>query len=152
VRIAAVIVLGVLGLRSSCKQQSRPTFRPGTGDLGQFILAEVVKRGGRPASARGLPAIAKQWQYSEDEAGVIIRTAIGHYPAIERFLQQAFGRPSIPPTVTTDGGLLGVYGVKAVGVGIQFGHDTKEAQVIVVRPISQEELAEGLKRALRNPR
>ena len=44
---------------------------------------------------------------------------------------------------------MGVYGVKAIGAGIQFGYDKDEAFLNILRPISMKEMAEHLPKALK---
>jgi hypothetical protein len=70
------------------------------------------------------------------------------YPAVEAFLRQAFGEPKIEPTETSDGGKLGVYRLSSKGGGIQFGYDTKQTQIIVIRPMSTDEILQGEAKAL----
>ena len=84
----------------------------------------------------------------EDKYGVVMRLPLGQFPAVEVFLRQSFGEPSIPVTDMTDSGRLGVYGVKAIGAAIQFGYDKEETFVHILRPISVEEMAEHLPKAL----
>jgi hypothetical protein len=109
-------------------------FAAGHGDVGQFILQQAISRGGSPAT-NSLPAIFGRWRYSEDKDGVVIRMSREQYSAVETFLRQAFGEPKIEPTETTDGGKLGVYRLSSKGGGIQFGYDSKQTQIIIIRPI-----------------
>jgi hypothetical protein len=39
------------------------------------------------------------------------------------FLRQAFGEPSMPISDLDNGGMVGMYDVKDIGVSIQFGYD-----------------------------
>jgi hypothetical protein len=124
-------------------------FTRGSGDAGQFILRQVVAHGGRPVSTNSLPLIGEQWSYFRDEYGVVMRLPHDRFPAVESFLHQSFGKPSVPLSETTDGGKVGIYGVKAIGAGIQFGYDKNEAFVNILRPISMEEMGEHLPKALK---
>ena len=54
----------------------------------------------------------------------------------------------MPVDDTTDGGKLGVYGVAAIGAGIQFGYDKGETFVNILRPISTKKLIEHLPKAM----
>ena len=122
-------------------------FTTGHGDAGQFILQQAIRRGCVPVSTNGLPAIAGRWRYSEDKDGVVIRMSREKYPSVEAFLQQAFGEPKLGPLDTTDGGKLGVYRLSAKGGGIQFGCDVRQTQVIVIRPMSTDEIMQGMAKA-----
>ena len=118
-------------------------FKSGRGDVGQFMLQQAISRGGSPAT-NALPSIAGSWRYSEDKNGVVIHMSRDQYPAVEAFLRQSFGAPRIEPTETSDGGMLGVYRLSEKGGGIQFGYDAKQTQVIILRPVSTEDILRGV--------
>ena len=140
--------LAILLLMALCGC-ARQHFSRGSGEAGQFILHQVVARGGRPVSTNSLPQIGEQWRYFQDEYGVVMRLPLSRFSAVEAFLRQSFGEPSMPVADTTDGGKLGVYGVKAIGAGIQFGYDKEATFVHILRPISMREMAEHLPKALK---
>jgi hypothetical protein len=93
--------------------------------------------------------VSEQWRYVEDQYGVVMRLPLDRFSAVKSFLHQSFGEPSMPVADTTDGGKLGVYGVKAIGAGIQFGYDKDETFLHILRPISMKEMAEHLPKALK---
>lgn len=124
-------------------------FKTGRGDVGQFILQQSVARGGSPIT-NALPSIPGGWRYSQDEDGVVIRMSREQYPAVEDFLRQAFGKPNIEPTETSDGGRLGVYRLSPKGGGLQFGHAARKTQIIVLRPMSMEEIFRGVVEATKD--
>lgn len=124
-------------------------FKPGSGDVGQFILAQAIARGGQPITTNGLPAITGAWRYSEDQYGVLIRMPRGNYEAVEKLLRQAFGEPRFGPSDTTDGGKLGGYRLTRKGGAIQFGYHADGTHVTVLRQLNQQEFADGLTRAMK---
>ena len=124
-------------------------FTRGSGDAGQFILRQAIAHGGRPVSTNSLPLVSDDWRYVEDQYGVVMHLPLDRFAVVESFLHQSFGEPSMPVAETTDGGKLGVYGVKAIGASIQFGYDKDATFVNILRPISVEEMAEHLPKALK---
>ena len=67
-----------------------------------------------------------------------------NYDSVEQFLRRAFGNPKIGPKDTRDGGKLGVYRLSERGGGIQFGHDKKRTEIIILKPISTDEIIKRL--------
>jgi hypothetical protein len=132
-----------------CASRDEMRFKAGNGDVGQFILLQAVARGGQLLTTNGLPPITGAWRYSEDQYGIVIRMARDDYPSLEKLLHLAFGEPKFGPSDTTDGGKLGVYRLTPQGGTIQFGYDAKEAQVIVLRQLTQQEWVDGLARAMK---
>jgi hypothetical protein len=133
----------------SCAHHKEPKFRHGSGDAGEFILRHAIARGGQPALTNALPTITGEWRYAEDDTGVTIRLPREQYPTVEALLRQAFGTPKFGPTETVDGGRLGGYRLTPTGGAIQFGYDSSDAQVIVIRRLTQQEFIDGLARAAR---
>jgi hypothetical protein len=122
---------------SACAHRLEPGFQNGQGDVRDFILNEAVRRGGSPNQNARLPEVRASWRFLEDDDGVIIRLPRQSYPQIEKFLLAAFGTPSYGPGETTDGGLLGGYRLHPEkGGAIQFGHDKRRTEVIVLRPVN----------------
>lgn len=143
-----LIVLG-LALLCGCASRDKMRFKAGSGDAGQFILLQAVACGGQLLTTNDLPVITSAWRYSEDQYGVIIRMSRNDYPSVEKLLRLAFGEPKFGPSETTDGGKLGGYRLTPQGGAIQFGHDAKETQVIVLRQLTQQEWTGGLIRAMK---
>jgi len=124
-------------------------FKTGRGDVGPFILQQAVARGGSP-DTNSLPPISGAWRYSEDKYGVVIRMSPEQFPAIEAFLHNAFGEPKINPAETPEGFKLGVYRLSSKGGAIQFSCDTNQTQIIVLRPMSTEEIFHGVSETLKD--
>ena len=122
-------------------------FTSGRGDVGQFILQQAAVRGGSPTT-NSLPGISGRWRYSEDKDGVIIRMSREQFPAVEAFLRQAFGAPEIEPTETSNGSKLGAYRLSPKGGAIQFTCDAKQTQIIVIRPMTTDEVLQGMAKVL----
>ena len=118
-------------------------FTKGTGDMGRFVIQQSLKLGARPVATNGLPSIQGEWRCFEDQYGVVLQLPRERFSEVQAFLRQAFGPPAHEPSETTDGGKLGWYAAKTIGVGLQFGHDRARTQVIVIRP---QPLGEILKR------
>ena len=79
-------------------------FTKGTGDMGQFVMKQALKRGARPVATNNLPVVGEGWSYSEDQYGVVLGLPRERFSAVEAFLQQAFGAPAQVAIDTTDGG------------------------------------------------
>jgi hypothetical protein len=141
------LVVVSLTFLCGCASPDQMRFKPGTGDVGQFILLHAVARGGQLLTTNGLPAIPGAWPYSEDPYGVVIRMPRDNYEAVENLLRQAFGEPRFGPSETTDGGKLGGYRLTDQGGAIQFGYDAEGTQIIIVRQLTQQEFADGVMRA-----
>jgi hypothetical protein len=95
-----------------------------------------------------LPVIDGEWSYSEDQYGVVLHLSRERFPEVQAFLLQAFGAPAQEATDTTDGGKLGWYSPKTIGVALQFGYDSKQTQVIVLRPQPASEIIKRIPEVL----
>ena len=143
-RVSTPCFILLAGLLYGC---SSDHFTAGDGDVGKFILQQAIARGGSPAT-NSLPVISGRWRYSADKDGVVIRMSREQYPAVEAFLRQAFGAPKMEPTESSDGGKLGVYRLSSKGGAIQFGYDAKQTEIIVIRPMTTDEVFQGMVKAL----
>ncbi len=128
------------------------SFTKGTGDMGQFVMQQALKRGAHPVTTNSLPAVAGEWRYSEDQYGVVLQLPRERFSDVDGFLRQAFGTPAHEPSETTDGGRLGWYAAKTIGVGIQFGYDRERTQVIVLRPQPTSEILKRIPEAMEKSR
>ena len=124
-------------------------FTKGTGDMGQFIIQHALKRDARPLSTNGLPVVAGDWSYSEDQYGVVFHLSRERFTEVEAFLQQAFGAPAQIATENTDGGKLGWYSPKTIGVALQFGYTADWTQIAVLRPQPFSEIAKRIPEAMK---
>lgn len=123
-------------------------FTKGTGDMGQFVMQQALKRGARPVATNSLPVVGGEWRYSEDQHGVVLHLSRERFPEVQAFLLQAFGPPAQEATDTTEGGKLGWYSPKTIGVALQFGYDPERTQVIVLRPQPTSEIIKRIPEAL----
>lgn len=127
-----------------CALRLEPGFQRGEGDVRNFILSEAIERGGTPVNTNELPSIPGRWQYKEDEFGVVIRLPLHSYGHVKEFMLTAFGQPKIGPGQTRDGGGYGAYRLTPKGGGLSFHHDEKKTMVIVLRPVSTEQILQRL--------
>src|ERR1044071_912790 len=118
-------------------------FKRGDGEVGNFILKETATfvPAAKIVSTNNLPSVSREWHYSQDQYGVIIRMPKECYPSLEVFLRAAFGNPSIEPEGEEK---LGVYRLTPKGGAIQFLRDNKMTQAIIIRPLTQEEFGKAL--------
>ena len=145
--LTPLIAVG-LALLCGCSHEGQMRFTKGTGDMGQFVMQQALKRGARPATTNSLPAISGEWRYSEDQYGVVLHLSRERFPEVQTFLLQAFGPPAQEATDTTVGGKLGWYSPKTTGVALQFGYDSERIQVIVLRPQPASEIIKRIPEAL----
>ena len=110
-------------------------FTAGHGDVGQFILQQAIVCGGTPTT-NSLPVISGRWRYSDGKAIVVIQMSGEQYPAVEPFLRQAFGEP----TVTADDGKLQVYRLSSKGGAVQLSYNAKQTYISVSEPLTPEML------------
>ena len=148
--LTSLIAVGLALLCGCASDEMR--FTKGTGDMGQFVMQQALKRGARPVATNGLPAIAGEWSYSEDQYGVVLHLPREKFAEVGAFLRQAFGPPAHEPSETTDGGKLGWYAAKTIGVGLQFGYDRERTQVIVIRAQPTSEILKRLPETLERRR
>src|SRR5437016_2857774 len=83
-----LIIVG-LALLCGCAHKDEMRFTKGTGDMGQFVMQQALKRDARPVATNGLPAIAGDWSYSEDQFGVVFHLSRERFPEVQAFLLQA---------------------------------------------------------------
>ena len=129
----AALLLTILVL-VGCVSSDDKRFVKGHGDLGQFIAQHASTHGARSVSTNNLPVIAADWRHFSDTNGVVIRLKADRFPQVQKLLRQIFGPPDREPLETTDGGKVGWYAAKTIGIGVQFSHDRKNSQIIVIRP------------------
>lgn len=115
-------------------------FTKGQGDMGQFIIKKAVQCGARTVSTNDLPALKGEWNYSEDQYGVVLHLGRERFDEVLAFLRNSFGPPAHEPTDLTDGGKMGWYSAKAIGIGLQVSHNEDRTQVIILRPQKGSEM------------
>ena len=108
-----------------------PRYRTASGDLGKFIVEQVVRAGGRQLTTNSLPELRTKWEFASDEVGdkrfdagegCIIRADVADFPAIHNFMLSAFGEPHIPLATTSDGeAKIAFYLPAKFGAGMMFG-------------------------------
>jgi len=127
-------------------------FKPGSGDVGKFILQKAIAAGATPFSTNGVLRVSGGWSYFEDEKGSVIHMAPADYPALESFLIETFGQPKVGPKDTPSGGKYGIYRLTAKGGVLQFGRDAEDGtHVEVIRPLTRQEASDAAARALADP-
>jgi hypothetical protein len=130
ISLVAIVPLVLYG----CAKDDEMRFRRGKGDVGTFILQHALTRGARQVDTNNLPSVAAEWRYREDRYGVVFRLPCERFAEIQALLRRVFGPPASEATETTNGGRLGWYARKDIGVALQFGYDRKYTQVIVLGP------------------
>jgi hypothetical protein len=138
------LILSLLLCAAGCAHHLEPGFKRGSGDVRIAIVREAITRGGTPLDLNEGPPIPGAWRYQRDEHGLVVRLPRSSYPAIEQFFLAAFGQPKIGPKDTSTGGRFGQYRLSAKGGGIQFIRDEQQTQVIVLGPITTEEILQRL--------
>jgi hypothetical protein len=127
-------------------------FKPGSGDIGKFILQKAIAAGATPVSTNGVLRVCGGWGYFEDEKGAVIHMAPADYPALESFLIETFGQPKVGPKDTPSGGKYGIYRLTAKGGVLQFGRDAEDGTHLeVIRPLTRQEASDAAARALADP-
>lgn len=145
--LGSLTIIGLL-LVCGCAGEKEMRFTKGAGDMGQFVMQQALKRGARPLATNSLPVVGGHWSYSEDQYGVVLRLPRERFSEVEAFLRQAFGAPAQEAIDTSDGGKLGWYSAKTIGVALQFGYDSNLTQVIVLRPQPAKEILKRIPEAI----
>lgn len=142
-----VTVLSLL-IIAGCASEDEMRFTKGKGDLGDFILEHALTRGARPIATNDLPSVEGDWRYSEDQYGVVLHLPRERFNEIHALLRHVFGPPGQEPIEIPESGMLGWYGAKDIGVGVQFGYDEEGTQVIILRPQSMDVVLEHMQKAM----
>jgi hypothetical protein len=108
-------------------------FKAGRGDASQFILQQAIIYGAHPTATNGLSAINGQWRYEVDKDGAVIQLPREQFSEVQLFLRQVFGSPE-NLVDRSDGGKMGWYSAKTIGIGILFYYDPTNTIVSEVRP------------------
>src|ERR1051325_3477013 len=136
--IVLFTALAVLSVSAHAEDEMR--FTKGKGDPRQYIIQQALKCGANKISTNDLPPLKGDWKYSEDQYGVVLQLGRDQFDEVQSFLKRAFGPPAHEASESTDGGKLGWYSAKRIGIGLQFGYDKKRTQVIVLRPQKSSEI------------
>jgi hypothetical protein len=127
-------------------------FKPGSGDVGRFILEKALAAGATPISTNEVLRVTEGWRYFQDDKGVVVHMAPVDYPALEFFLLHTFGQPKVGPKDTPSGGKYGTYRLTAKGGVLQFGRDAQDGtHVEIIRPLTRQEASDAASRALADP-
>ena len=145
-RTLHTFLLAAIGMTGCSNSDSSSEFIRGEGSSGEFILAQIIKRGGRPIATNALPEIAGTWSFFEDDNGAVVHLERGAFPSIEAFVSLSLGPPAHVPSETRDGGKLGWYAARELGAAVQFGYDNEKSYLNIIRPISREEMIDGLEK------
>ena len=148
---ASLIIVGLV-LLCGCSKKGEMRFKAGSGDAGWFIVQQAAARGARLVATNGLPVISGAWRYAEDQYGVTMRLPADDATRVEAVLRQLFGEPIFGPDATTDGGELAGYRLSPQGGAIQFAHNADRTQVIILRRLTEPEMARGVARAMQEMR
>jgi len=112
---------------------SRPT--AGKGDVREFILAQSLAFGGRPAKTNDLPPLSSEWSFQRDEIGMNISLPREEFPAVDVFLRHVFGPPSTGPIDTRNGNKFGSYDKNSAGCGIFYSTSATNCLIYLTRPM-----------------
>ncbi len=142
-RPAAITLLLFVVL--GCSPSPRKVTASQSGDLGRFILASVAAHGGQRKVTNELPELQSHWtvevitgaEYLGDREQLHITAPTNRFSAVTGYLAQAFGGPSQPATLQTNGVLFGVYSINDIGVVLQFYCDDRQTGLILVGKLNR---------------
>ncbi|HXA44415.1 MAG TPA: hypothetical protein VNZ25_02820 [Candidatus Angelobacter sp.] len=125
------LLFALVGFFCGCETEH---YTDGRGDVGQFILQQVVSYGGRPTTTNGLPVVMSSWSHSKDDNGMEIRFSPSDYDRVEMFLNQAFaGMPQYGPKTSGDGiTRIHEYRMSPKGGGVQLSSDDEGVRVVII--------------------
>jgi hypothetical protein len=125
-------------------------FTKGRGDVSEFIVHQAMIRGGQPITTNDLPVLAESWKYFEDEKGVVVCLKRQSCDKVKALLLHAFGNPTHASKNTEDGTEWIAYRLTAKGGGIQIACIDDVTQVIIIRPLSNNEFSDSVKNILQD--
>ena len=134
---ACLFVASAIALCSCASEK----FQTGSGDLGTFIVQKAKASGASTVSANAPLRVTGDWRYFQDRNGTVIRMEPVNYAALESFLIQTFGQPSVGPKDTPSGGKYGVYRLSPNGGVLQFGRDVQDgAHVEIIHALAPKDV------------
>ncbi len=125
-------------------------FTKGRGDVSEFIVHQAMICGGQPITTNDLPVLAESWKYFEDDKGVVVSLKRQSCDKVKALLLHAFGNPTHPSKNAEDGTEWIAYRLTAKGGGIQIACIDDVTQVIITRPLSENEFSDSLKKILQD--
>jgi hypothetical protein len=134
------ITVASMALVAGCSPSPHRATSTRNGDLGQFILQAVASHGGHARATNGLPVLPGQWraevvtggEYLNGREEVSVFLPPNQFQQVTGWLAQAFGEPSQPATLYSNGLIRGWYSIKDIGIGLQFYRDTNQTGLILV--------------------
>jgi hypothetical protein len=115
---------------------SREHYTHGRGDAGQFFLQKALAYGAHPVATNGLPAIAGDWLFVQDEFGVLVQLPAAQFSVADTFLRRTFGPPS------SQAG----WAVRDVGVAVYLEREGNHTLISVHPPMSDEQMARAARK------
>jgi len=138
--VKPISTVALLVALAGCSPSPRSVTSTHTGDLGQFVLQSVASHGGHPKTTNGLPQLPSQWraevltgaEHLDGREQLSVFLAPNQFQQLTGYLAQAFGEPSRPAMLQTNGVIHGWYSIDEIGVGLQFYRDQTQAGLILV--------------------
>lgn len=117
-----------------------------SGDVGAFIVTEVIKRGGHTKPNVTLSKLDARWKVLRDKNGFQATVTEVPFSTIDRQMRQVFGTPSLSGTSTgTQPRLLYSHWAAAdIGVALQLIERPDGADVICVRAMGTTQMLEEM--------
>jgi hypothetical protein len=134
-RSSTTLAVAILILITGGCQERSPSPTAGKGDVRQFILAQSVALGGRPAHTNDLPPLTSEWTFQRDKLGMYISLPREEFSAVDIFLRHVFGPPSTEPRVLRDGNRAGSYLSNAVGCVIFYSTSATNCVISLLKPV-----------------
>jgi hypothetical protein len=94
-----------------------------SGDFGAFFGAQVVRYGGHSASSSHPSEMRGEWYFESDHDGFAAQLYNAPFSQVQSFMEKVYGMPRDIQT-NLYGSSSGLYGVREIGVAIQFFGDT----------------------------
>ena len=89
-----------------------------SGDFGAFFVQQVARYGGHTASFSPPSELSGAWYFESDHDGFAAQLYDTSFSQVRSFMEQVYGRPR--DINTNLYGSWGLYGVREIGVAIQF--------------------------------
>ena len=107
-----------------------------SGNFGAFFVQQVRRYGGYAAGVGSPPELRGRWYWESDLDGFAVQLYDVSFPQVRSFMEAVYGAPL---DLSTNAGNppSGLYGVKQIGVGIQYFANTNGVGFICVQKRKQ---------------
>jgi hypothetical protein len=106
------------------------------GDFGAFFVQQVSRFGGHAVGSSSAPALSGTWYSESDHNGFAAQLYGVPFAEVQSFMEAVYG-PPLDLSTNADSPPHGLYGVRQIGVGIQYFGVTNGVGFICVEKLKR---------------